>query len=76
MSKTSGSIIEQNTAGVRAIYSNQPWMKDNKQAFESAVQYLGQGIKPPDVSKLPPLPPAPNDIIQMTTPTWDDTTPQ
>lgn len=61
MDKASSSMIEQNTAGVRALYEDTPFVKENPKAFEKAVFYLGHGIKPPDLSKLPPMPPAPND---------------
>lgn len=70
MNDSAGSIIQQNTQGVRALYENSGWVKENPKAFEQAIQYLGQGIKPFDSSKLPPLGNAP-----QIPPTWDNTSP-
>lgn len=72
MNAASGSIIEQNTAGLRAIYQNQPWMKENKNAFEEAVKYLGQGITPFDPKNLGPMPNMPTDNA---IPGYGETTP-
>lgn len=55
MDKSAGAIVDQNTAGVRALWEDSNFAKNHPNAFKRAIQYLGQGVKPFDTSKLPPL---------------------
>lgn len=70
MSKSAGSIISQNTEGVRALHENDTWFKAHPESIKKVMQMLGQGIKPFDVSKLPPL-----GNMPASAPSWDDTVP-
>jgi hypothetical protein len=65
MGTSAGSIINQNTQGVRAIYHK--WIEKDPDAFNQAVYWIGSGIKPPDLSKLPPLPNAPGGDTNINT---------
>lgn len=73
MDKSASSIFDQNTQGLRTLYSSTDWFKEHPDIFDKAAQYLGQGIKPFDPRTLPPLPPPINEVpeYQETAPVGD-----